>query len=111
VAIKFEISSAPVTTRTTKPRIALHLASTASDRGGAGLPCPSCNKSTGPEDAPDVSRLGFVPAAGELVGGIAPDNEAERHLRCPKCGQVYDARDPDAVLAHDGPLPHRIEIQ
>jgi hypothetical protein len=78
--------------------------------GGAGMPCPSCNKSPGPNDRPDVPRLGFAPAVGELVGGVAPDNEAERYMRCPKCGQVYDVRDPDTVLAHDGPLPHRIEV-
>jgi hypothetical protein len=57
-----------------------------------------------------MSRLGFVPAVGELVGDVVPDNEAERYMRCPKCGQVFDASDPDAVLAHDGPLPHRIEV-
>jgi hypothetical protein len=31
-------------------------------------------------------------------------------MRCPKCSQVYGARDPDAVLAHNGPLPHRTEV-
>jgi hypothetical protein len=81
------------------------------DCGGAGMPCLSCNKNTGPEDPPDASRLGFVPAASERVGGVTPDGEAERYMHCPKRGQVYDARDPDAGLAHDGPLPHRIEIQ
>jgi hypothetical protein len=29
---------------------------------------PVCNAGTGPQDPPDMSRLGFVPAVGELVG-------------------------------------------
>jgi hypothetical protein len=83
---------------------------TACNCGGAGMRCPCCNKSAGPDDPPDVSRLCFaLISGGEHVGNV-PDNEAEYYLRCPLCGQVYDAGDPDAELAHDDPLPLRIEV-
>lgn len=57
-----------------------------------------------------VSRLGLdLRSGGERVGDVS-DSDVEYCLRCPLCGQVYVAGDPDAVLAHDDPLPHRIEV-
>jgi hypothetical protein len=64
------------------------------------------NKDIGPDNAPDTSRLGFVPGEGELAGGIPPQNEAAYFMRCPKCGSYFDTRDLNQVLLHDGPLPH-----
>jgi hypothetical protein len=57
-----------------------------------------------------LSRFGLRPiAGGERVRDVS-DSEVEYYLRCPFCGQVYDAGDPDAVLVHDEPLPHLIEV-
>jgi hypothetical protein len=75
------------------------------------MPCPNCNRSAGPDDPPDVSCLGFTPASGGERLPDVPDNEAERYIRCPKCGQMHDAQSLDAVLAHEGRLPHRIEVR
>jgi hypothetical protein len=48
-------------------------------------------------------------AGGERIRDV-PASEAKYYLRCPFCGQVYNAGDPEAELAHDDPLPHRIEV-
>jgi hypothetical protein len=57
-----------------------------------------------------LSRLGLGPiAGGERVRDV-PASEVEYYLRCPFCGEVYDAGDPDAVLVHDEPPPHLIEV-
>ena len=56
-----------------------------------------------------LSRLGLDRIAdGQPIRDV-PDTEVKYYLRCPFCGQVYNAGNADAVLAHDDPLPHRFE--